>query len=166
VFRQQTWIVDPWGAGNYRMTGLWGGVQPDMAVSPPTGQGAPWNGLSDAAIQALAPNPTGPTYGWWIVPHQVRMAIAEWAVFKYKGGQSSHGQTPGRPGTSTTGTMLADAPEDVRRTIQLLRGGKMKLALIGIDGSDPSAGGPGDMSQRWASWHSYDPTGTHPENVW
>lgn len=168
IFRQNTWIVDPWQTGNVRLTGVFGCVQPDLTIAPPTGQSPPWNGLTDAQIQAISPNPSGPTYGWWVTPTDVRKAVAEWTLYTWNAGRAGYGDQPGKPQGGGT-LFMKDIPPGVRRVIDRYRGGALKLALIGIDGSDAkeeALGAAGGITRRFAGWHSYDPTGLHPENNW
>ncbi len=160
VFRQLTWVVDPYRQGNVRLTGVWGAVQPDMGAAQPA---APWQGLATAgAIQALAPDPTQTT-GWWIVPQDIQMAVAEWAVYEFKAGQAGYSDVAGHPGGA--GVLYSKGiPPQVAAVIQNYKGGKLKLALIGLDGSnvaDYQAGEFGgydarDPRYRWAGWHTTD----------
>ena len=166
IWRQATWITDPWQTGNLRLTGIFGCIQPDLQANIPTGETPQWNGLTDATIQSLAPNPAGPNYGWWVTPHQARKAVAEWVVYAYHSQRAGYGD---QAGTASRVLYQKGIPPNVQRIIDLYRGGKAKLALIGIDGSDPKeeqAAGQFDPLHRFAGWHSYDPTGQHPENAW
>lgn len=174
IFRQQTWIVDPWMNGNVRLTAVFGYAQPDMTLPPPTGQTPPWNGLTDAAIQALAPNPglAPPACGWWRTPDEVRSAVAEWCVYQYNAGRAGYADQAGHPG-GTGALFTKGIPPPVMEVIQNLRGGTNKLAMITLDGADPKeeqlgaeGGIAGDPRFRFAGWHAYDPTGLHPENNW
>jgi hypothetical protein len=168
LFRQETFVTDPYATGNYRFTGIWGCVQPDLGLSPPTGQATAWSGLTDPQIQALSPNPSGPAYGWWQTPKDVQAAIAEWALYSYHSNRSGKGDKAGRVGASQ-GTWSLDAPDSVKDVIKNYRGATAKLALIGLDGSDAreeAIAGAMTGEHRWAGWHGYDPTGAHPENTW
>lgn len=160
IFRLNTWIVDPYGTGNTRLTGIWGAVQPVKGASQPQASvGSPWNGITtQAAIQALAPDPTVNT-GWWQVPADVSKAIAAWTVYEFKGGQAAWSGKSGT-GRGATADFTADIPGSVQRVINSFKGGKLKLALIGLDGSDvtdPTSEGGSPMSTRWAGWQTINP---------
>lgn len=162
LFRLNTWIVDPYKQGNTRISGIFGCVQPDLSLSPPTGQTPAWGGLTDGQIQSLAPQPSGPAgiYGWWRTPKDVARAVATWAVYEFKAGQAGFGNQAGRPQSSNI-TFTGTIPPQVQRVIDKYKGGKLKLALIGLDGSDATEGlflgEGGQMSTRWAGWQSYNP---------
>lgn len=163
LFRLNTWIVDPYQSGNTRLTGIWGAVQPVKGMPQPQASVAsPWNGLTtQAAVQALAPDPTQAT-GWWATPADVSKAIAAWTVYEYKAGQAGYSDTAGR--AQGTGVLFTKGiPPQVQRVIDDFRGGKLRLALIGLDGSDstdPTSEGGDVMNQstRWAGWQTFNPS--------
>jgi hypothetical protein len=170
LFRQQTWIVDPFQSGNTRATAIWGVIQPDLSIAPPTGQTPAWNGLTDTQIQSISPNPAGAPYGWWATPTDVKKAVVDWVIYAWNSGRAGYGDQPGKP--QGAGSLFTkDIPPMVKRVIDRYRGGKAKLALIGVDGSDAKEEALGrlggqETSGRWSGWHAYDPTGLHPENTW
>jgi hypothetical protein len=163
LFRLNTWIVDPYENGNARMTGIWGVVQPIKGVpQPAVSVQSPWFGLTvQADVQALAPDPTLTT-GWWQTPVEVQKAIATWTVYKFKSGQAGYGDTGGRQGGA--GALFTKGiPPNVQRVIDKYKGGSLKLALIGLDGYDPTdpTSEGGDVMERartrWAGWQTFDP---------
>ena len=161
IFRLNTWIVDPYQTGNTRLTGIWGALQPNKGAVQPT---APWQGITgagaQAAIQALAPDPTQTT-GWWMTPLDVSKAVAAWVVYEFNAGRAGYADTAGHP--SGTGVLFTKGiPPPVQRVIDKFKGGKLKLALIGLDGSDasdPTSEGGDVMNQstRWAGWQTFNP---------
>lgn len=162
LFRLNTWIVDPYASGNTRLTGIWGLVQPVRGMTQPqVSVSNPWQGItSQAAIQALAPDPTQAT-GWWAPPLDVAKAVAAWSVYEFKAGQAAYGDTGGH--SQGTGVMFTKGiPPQVQRVIDKYKGGALKLALIGLDGHDASdpldeGGDVMNQSTRWAGWQSFNP---------
>jgi hypothetical protein len=162
IFRLNTWIVDPYATGNTRLTGIWGALQPNKTLAQPIASvGTPWQGITtQAAIKALAPDPTQ-TVGWWQTPLDVAKAVAAWVVYEFKAGQNAYADTVGHP--QGTGILFTKGiPPPVQRVIDKFKGGKLKLALIGLDGSDASdltseGGDVMNQSTRWAGWQTFNP---------
>jgi len=154
IFRQATFIVDPWQQGNYRFTGVWGEIQPDMSASQPANG---WNGLSSAQIQALAPDPTQST-GWWVTPTDVAEAVADWSLYQMKATQAGLSDDAGS-NTAARRLYTKSIPQNVQDVINKYKGDRSRLALINLDGTDAVtdqyAIDPLAMKTRWAGWQTY-----------
>lgn len=158
IFRMSTLFQDPFLAGNVRITGIFGNVQPDPGAAPPLGQTTPWFGLTDEAITAL--QPPAPYGGWWITPEDVRTAVAEWTTYKYLAGRGGFSDVQGNPGG---GPMIyrKGMPPEVSMVIDKYTRSDPKIAMVTMNGEDlgmeaERIGTPGALS-RWAAWQTFTP---------